>query len=1020
MAWTKMQEKAIYTRGSNIIVSAGAGSGKTAVLSERILDYCLKGNDIRNLLVLTFTNAAALEMRERIRRKLIDNKLLEQAGILDSAYITTFDAYSLALVKKYYFKLNLDKNVGIIDQSLLAYKKQQLLDDLFIEFYEEKNQDFFDLLSQYSKQNDDGVKKIILNLLDKIELIVDEKSFIRDYELNYYNSNFINNLVDSYEKLAINAFNEVKNLLKELLDAALNDDASASMACGIENILKSLDVSTYDELAIVINNLKLPNLNSKASDLVKELKGEVGELIKDLKVNYFSKYLCLEEARKQIIALKDNVLYILKIINILQERLYIYKYQAMRFDYSDIAKMAIRLVRENKDILEEVKKGFTEILIDEYQDTSDIQEAFISLISNNNVYMVGDIKQSIYRFRNANPYIFKEKYENYSNNLGGIKIDLNFNFRSRQEVIHNINSIFSILMTNDCGDADYSQNHKMHFGQTNYNNLNQDYNFNMDILSYSSDDNFDDEEIEAFICGRNILKLIETKVKCLKGNQFVPVTFNDIAILIDKTKTFITFKKVFEYLGIPLSIEADMDLNESILPRLISNILILISKTKEGNFDKIYYHALASIGRSFIFGYDDNTIYKLVNEKIENELTVLIQELIVKDESLIDLYYLILDKFNIYSKLELIGDIDNNLVILEYIHSLFETMHAEAMTLSEASDYLANVFESGIDLKYKLAKDSNNSVHIMTIHKSKGLEFPYCFFPMLASNFNLSDLKENFGLSNKYGIYLPYSDETNSDTIIKALVKEDIKKAEISEKVRLFYVALTRTKEKIILISNDKDYKDKALTSLGYTCFNGMLRSLRFLAEEFQRIDIKTLGLTKDYKINKPLKKIKSSETLKYENQDYTSKLEEHKHISKELKELTDSSLKRAIELGKLFHECLEVLDFNNPNIESLPVDDFTKKKLKTILDLPLFSNISLSKTYHEYEFYYKEYHGIIDLFCVYADHIDIIDYKLSNTTSEEYLRQLSIYKEYVESISDKPVSCYLLSILKCEVKKVL
>ena len=1022
MAWTTMQEKAIYTRGSNIIVSAGAGSGKTAVLSERILDYCLKGNDIRKLLVLTFTNAAALEMKERIRKKLLDNKLYEQANLLDSTFITTFDAYSLALVKKYYYKLNLTKDIKIIDQAMLSYYQNSYLDDLFNELYEKTDERFFNLLKKYAKQNDDNIKKIVLNLTDKLALIVDEKKFYEEYEANYYNQNFIKSLIAEYEKICLDAVSDLKVNLDNLYQETLKDAASQNLTLVLANIINNLNVNSYDKLFPIISTLSLPRVNSESLDYIKDLKKECAGLIKDVKDTYFNKYQTLANAEFELYAIKDDVLYLLELAIKLNSRLLEYKLEHMTFDYSDIARLAIKLVKENEDILKEVSLGFEEILIDEYQDTSDIQEAFINLISHDNCYMVGDIKQSIYRFRNANPYIFKNKYEAYSKECGGIKIDLNFNFRSREEVINNLNLIFCDLMTNDCGDANYLKEHQMHFGQEAYQDLKQETNFDMSILSYDSVDDFSDEELEAFICGKEILKLINSKVKCLKGKDFKEVSFNDIAILIDKTKSFPIFKRIFEYLGIPLAIEADLDLTDSILPKLIANILTLIVGKYLNRFDKNYYHALASIARSFLFAYSDTIVYKLVNNGLENELTKLIEELATQADKLAisDLYYLIIEKFKIYEKLYLIGDIDNNCVVLEYIYSLFANIHDQAMSLVEAEEYLKTVFDSDISLKYKLAKESSNSVHIMTIHKSKGLEFAYCFFPLLVSNFNQSDLKENFGLSNKYGVFIPYSDETNSDTILKTLVKEEIRQADISEKVRLFYVALTRAREKMYLISNNCKYTEKALSKTGFKSFNIMLRSLRFLNEYTYNVDIDSLNLTKKYRINKDLKKINGLEVLEYSINNFESEIKAKKHISKELKELTDSKLIRAIELGKNFHSALEALDFKKPEIDLLPVDDFTKNCLKKILKLDVFKNIALSKTYHEYEFYYKDYHGIIDLFCVYDDHVDIIDYKLSNTEALEYLRQLAIYKEYIEANTNKPVNCYLLSILKQEVRKVL
>ncbi|MDE6661132.1 MAG: UvrD-helicase domain-containing protein, partial [Anaeroplasmataceae bacterium] len=414
MAWTEMQNQAIHKRGGNCIVSAGAGSGKTAVLSERILTYCLDGKDICSFLVLTFTNAAAAEMKERIRKKLLDHQLKEQASRIDSAFITTFDAYSLALVKKYYFHLNVDKDITIMDQALLEVKKKEIVDSLFEELYTIKDKRFFSLLTKYTKQNDENVKKIILSILAKLELIVEEEEFCKQYEMVYYNDKFIDSLVARYEKLALSKACEFYQALVKLEEAASTDPASDKLCEEVGHILSMAQIKAYDEAALWLNSITLTRISSKAADFVKDLKASCGDLLKEIKLKYFSKYVFLNEAKTELYAIKEDVLYLLELALEVKHRLDAYKYELMAFDYMDIAKMAIKLVKTNKAVLEEIRNSFTEILIDEYQDTSDIQEAFISYISNHNCYMVGDIKQSIYRFRNANPYIFKDKYSKYS------------------------------------------------------------------------------------------------------------------------------------------------------------------------------------------------------------------------------------------------------------------------------------------------------------------------------------------------------------------------------------------------------------------------------------------------------------------------------------------------------------------------------------------------------------------------------------------------------------------------------
>ncbi len=1022
MAWTEMQKKAIYTRGQNIIVSAGAGSGKTAVLSERILEYCLQGNDIRRVLVLTFTNAAAQEMKERIRSKLLEHHLDEAASLIDSAFITTFDAYSLALVKKYYFHLGVDKNIKILDQSLLELKKRELLDQIFMELYQAHSPEFYRLLKKYAKQNDENIKNIVLSLAQKLELIVDEHVFVREYEKEYYSSQFLDFLLKEYETLALSKASVLKEKLEQLALLAGGDLESLKLSEEVTALVSQFDCTSYDEMATILQMMSLPRVNSKADESVKIEKTKCADLWKEVKTSYFSKYIHLEEAREELYSIQEDVLYLLKLSLRLLNELLAYKYEIMAFDYIDIAKLAIRLVKENEAVHQELQLSYQEILIDEYQDTSDLQEAFISAISNHNCYMVGDIKQSIYRFRNANPYIFKSKYERYAQNDGGLKIDLVDNFRSRREVLDDINSIFSFLMTNEQGDANYSYEHQMRYGQKKYEELLQDTSYTMEVLGYELPDGYTEEEVEAFLCGYQIKKLMSSHLKCLKKDTFKEVCYSDIAILIDKTKNFVTFKKVFEYLGIPLSIEADLDLKDSILPKLMANILILITGQMNQCFDKTYDHALASIARSFLFSYDEDTVYRMVCKKEKNELQEIVASLASKASSISmdELFYEITEYFHIYEKLPTIGDVNNSCVVLEYIHSLFETMKHTGMSVVEASSYFAKLFEQGIALKYKLAGTSSNSVHIMTIHKSKGLEFPYCFFPMLGSSFNKKDLKDTFGLSRTYGVYIPYADETSSNTIVKALAAEEIRKADLSEKIRLLYVALTRAREKFYLISNQKEYREGSTVS----SFNQMLQSLHFVRKQTKLISCEEIGLSKQYRYSKLSVSEFEGAPISYQEEAYESEAIVKQNISKELKQITDHKLKTAIQLGQSFHECLEILDFKNPEIDALPVDSFIKETLTKLLKTEVFNNMAEAKTYHEHEFYFEaegeSYHGIIDLFAEYQNHIDIIDYKLASVDSEEYIRQLSIYKAYISSKSKKPVYCYLLSILNQEVRRVL
>lgn len=1025
MAWTKEQEQAIYTRGSSIIVSAGAGSGKTAVLSERILDYCLKGNDIRRVLVLTFTNAAAREMKERIRKKLKENKLYEAADYIDAAYITTFDAYSLALVKKYYYKLGLSKKLSIMDKALITIKRKEIIQQIFDEFYTTKDERFFSYLKKYTLQDDKQAVSIVEELCNKLDLIIDFDSFKNTYSQVYLSDEKLTRIIEEYEVFTKEELQEFILVLTDLYHASQADPSSEKLAISIEALLNDLNsFVTYEQFYQVLNSYSFPRMSPKASRDVKEFKEAANTILKNLKSTVFSKYVYKEDMYKELKSITPDTLFLLDVCALVSSRLLEYKKSIMSFDYSDIAKFSIQLVREHEDVRKDLKEYYKEILVDEYQDTSDLQEAFLTEIENNNLYMVGDIKQSIYRFRNANPYIFKDKYDRYSKGDGGLKIDLTYNFRSRSEVLNHINFVFNQLMTPSCGDANYILEHQMQYGLKAYDDVSQDVSFDLDILRYALDeyDGYSQEEIEAFITAKTILDTMDKHPLVFKGGKFVDVKFQDFAILIDKAKSFIIFKKIFEHLGIPLAIEADLDLKDSILPKLFSNIILIIYKLKNKIYDVEYKHALASLARSFIYEYTDQEIYDLiVDHKPLDIMDDLYSLANMTDISMTDLFYEICKKLGIYEKLSLIGDVDNSIVVLEYIYKMLDTLGTTSMRLDEISEYLTNVLSSDIKLPYRLESSGTDSVRIMTIHKSKGLEFAYCIFPLISSQFNKSEVRASAGFHAKYGIYIPYVDEGKSDTILKTLISCQILRADISERVRLLYVALTRAREKMICILPQKDKVPN--NPKNFSSFYQMLFYCDGIESLITDIDLKEYNISSDYKKQKlDSLNLESKNTITYNPIKLPRKIEKE-HISKRLYKLPDKNVRQSIELGLEFHSILEALDFKNPRIEELDISEFMKERINKVLALPVFRDIASAKVFQEHEFYFienlEEYHGIIDLLVMYEDHMDIIDYKLSNVDSKEYERQLLIYKRYVSSISNLPIDVYLLSILKSEIKKL-
>ncbi len=1036
--WTKEQLSAINEDGKNIIVSAGAGSGKTAVLSERVIRKLKEGVNIDELLVLTFTKAAAKEMKERIRKKIKKEKdLSSQLDLIDSAYITTFDSYSLSILKKYHYVLNLSPDIKVTDSSLILLKKKELLDQIFDRLYSEDNIDFENFIGTFCIKDDNEIKKYILNIYSKLELKTNRKEYLKNYINNSFLKCKIDEDINTFEKFLISKLENIRDILEEL-SFVVDGEYYFKLE---DNLRTLLDSKNYEEILLNINVL-LPTLPHGSSKDAKTLKLSLTDEIKSLKL--LIRYTSKDEIYKSIMSIKEYVNQIVNILLILDEKITDYKMKNEIYEFNDIASLSIKILRENETIRNEIKDKFNEIMIDEYQDTNDIQEEFISLISNNNVYMVGDIKQSIYRFRNANPYIFKNKYDLYKNNIEGIKIDLNKNFRSRKEVLDNINKMFDFIMNDDIGGADYRKSHRMIFGNNSYIEKGitfQNNNFEIYNYNYDAEGQFQKEEIEAFIIASDIKEKIKNNYKVFDKDEEIirPATYNDFVILMDKSTNFNLYKKIFEYMGVPLIIDKDESIINEMTMIVIKNLLVLINKIYENTFDIEFKYVFISIARSFLINMEDEEIFDIFNKNNlwNNELYkkckcisekldyINIKELIIE----------VMDTFNFYEKIISIGDVSSNIAILDYVLNLSENFITSSNNVKDFIDYLSDLTNEGYDIKINHNKDNTNSVRIMTIHKSKGLEYHICYYSGLYSKFNISDLNDKFMYDNKYGIISPYFDDGIASTIYKDLLKEDYIKEEISEKIRLFYVALTRAKEKMILVcSIDKEevnnVKDGIVKSrLKYRSFKDILISISSQLNDYiVNIDLEKINLSKDYlKIKKSNFKdyiSKVDETIIINELNIQNQQNEEKTFSKKKVKLLTSEENENIKLGLDAHYALECIDFINPDFENLNVSDYIKDKIKKFLSNDILKNIKDAKIYKEYEFMYKddskEYHGIIDLMLIYDEYVDIIDYKLKNIIDENYIKQLQGYKKYIENKTNKKVNTYLYSILDEKIDTII
>ena len=1036
VTWTDEQWEAIYEDHKNIIVSAGAGSGKTAVLTERVIRKLKDGVDVNRLLILTFTKAAAGEMADRIRKKIKKiPELKEQLDLLDSAYITTFDSFALSIVKKYHYLLNISPSIGIIDSSVITLEKSRVMDEIFLSYYQEKDEDFLKMIRTFCTKDDTEIKNSILRISNQLDLLSDKKKYLEEYLDKYYSDD---RLIQSVE--------EYFSLIQEKIDFIFETVSAISLldaeyAIKLEESLEMLkEIHCYNDIRKYLN-IKLPSAPRGSEEELKSLKSSISDKLKEIK------NLAVYEDEDEIIStLKstyDTVKVMIEIILKFTDKISWYKEDKGAYEFNDIAIMAIDIVKNYSYVRDELKEYFNEIMIDEYQDTNDLQEEFISMISNHNVYMVGDIKQSIYRFRNANPYIFKNKYDLYSESKIDKKIDLNKNFRSRKEVLENINAIFTLIMGEELGGANYLESHQMIFGNGAYLKEEANHSHEMEIVRYpySKEVGFSKDEIEAFIIARDIQDKVSHGYLVFDKDSGIlrKCLYSDFSIIMDRATTFDLYKKIFGYLGIPVTLLKNEKMNDEDDILLISNIIKLVLKLSVKEIDTEFKYLFISIARSFLIGLSDEEIfdYFIKNTYMESDVVGKCLKLVrtlpyTTPHQLIDD---IIDSFSFYEKYITIGNVEGGIVKLTKIREIAINLESLGYSVKDFSVYLSELLENGIEMQYEVSDNGATSVKLMTIHKSKGLEYPVCYFSGLYKKFNISDLKERFLYDKNYGIITPYFQEGIGEVIWKDLVRDCYLKEEISEKIRLFYVALTRAREKMIMIvpENDKLRDFSQVTVLedsvkkNFRTLEDMLDFISFRLSSYEKkISLEDIHLTKNYAYLKKsnYQKSLSKEKKEIEVFSYSFSLDEveSKSFSKKNHEVISKNQYELMKLGTMVHEYLEFFDFKNPCIEKIENKE-VQKIMKRLLQCSIFHNIDKAKVYQEYEFIdeegNQELHGIIDLMLVYDDHIDIIDYKLSNIYDDDYDEQLNGYYKYIQKKTDKKVHLYLYSLISGEYREV-
>lgn len=863
--FTTNQLEAINLRDKNIIVSAQAGAGKTQVLVSRIIKLLIENRiDIRDMLIVTFTNKAANEMKDRIKFQISDiiqnsndEKLIQyfqkQYTNINQAQISTLHSFGINILRKYFYKLGINPRFKILKDSNLNVVKWESMNEVFEDFYKSQNRDFEIFLRIYSKKyQDDDAKNILFNIYTFMQSQVKPFEWF-DKALSKHHFKEFYSIKENYENLKNEIFENYFSIVKESINIYQNNISLIEK----NNIYNFYEDTLLEDKKIIDNLKEINNLddffefkkcNSFSKLPVKKIKDEsvkkIRENIKKSINNYrdfIKKNILLsdiadmeQEIQKEIEYRNQQKHSLLIIKSILEKYDLVFKkkkFSNNEMDFNDIEHLLIELL-DDEEVRNEISEKYKFIFFDEYQDANQIQNEIInSIASKNNLFFVGDIKQSIYKFRLADPLIFKKRYEDYKQDLTSNKvINLYENFRSERVLLDFNNFIFNNIMKEELGDVNYNTiEHRLKPGkdEASYDDSKAHINFSY-IYTKKDYNDLDNNDIinmeinpEALLVAKKIQELIKNGRK-----------YSDIAIL-SRTKTlFPDIIKVLEQNHIPYFYDASGFSFEDIELKVFIEILKAINNdTDDITLLSALTSTIANISDEELahIRYDDkvhsfNYVFehykhrqdrkKEIVEKIEIYQTKMKKYRELQNVmSLQDfLWFVLIDSgYMSYVLAKVNGDkILNN--IKKFISEVSDLESQTFQTLSSIINYVERIQDRKFGDRESASElsDEDNVVRLMTIHGSKGLQFKITFLVNLSRKFNTKDLNNNQILNNDAGISLKtYDKEKNKN--VKSIFYQKIaqlKKKEIySEEVRLLYVAMTRAIEEIHFISSGKNEK---------------------------------------------------------------------------------------------------------------------------------------------------------------------------------------------------------------------
>ena len=906
--WTKEQRQVIESRNTNLLVSAAAGSGKTAVLIERIIELVLDEKnpiDINKLLVVTFTKLAASEMRERvskaIEKKLEENQenehLQKQLLLLSGADITTIDSFCKDVLISYAHLVNLDSNIKVIDPSENEVLAKEVMQELFEELYENNDDSFLRLVDWYAKKNtDEGLLQLLLNvnnfvnshpfpniwLNEKAEFFntntKDDDFYLENYildiakdvdiDLEFFELSIKNNLKKIEDYPELEKYIDIYNIL---LDALFVVKESLKNFLKDNTKFDELKKSSYEFLNSNFGSFRISKCDEEVKEIYNKVKKELDSIKSEISESLKTLNLDIENIKRESDLIYPYVRSISDVVIKFKEKFWERKQKFNYVDFADIEHLALEIlvdIDEDGNIIPsktalEYQEKYTEVFIDEYQDSNLVQEILLSAVAKeNNRFMVGDVKQSIYRFRQADPSIFMEKYENYNRIEDDIesfnkKIMLYANFRSRKEILEGTNLIFSKIMKKETGELDYTVDERLN-PMASFKESDENVGGAVEILlvDEKSDEEYEDEIILTDEYSEDFEEMKSFKLECIKiantiynmmNNKENPfkvydknlddyrkVDYKDIVILMrsPSSNTKILEEVFLEY-NIPIYAESTGGYFDTFEVDTIINLLKIIDNPMQDiplisvmyspiyNFTSTELSQIRLVDRELKFYellmkiLEDENIEIRVNlkEKISkfiSDLKLFIQKKsLVSADELIWFLYKYTGYYNYVGLLDMGEQRKTNLMLLFEKAKNYEKNSYKG--LFNFVNYIQKISLKSDISEAKLISEDANVVRIMSIHKSKGLEFPIVFLANTNKKFNFRADDSNLVLHQKLGfgaVVYDMDKKTSFNSIMKKKIEKFKKNEQIAEEMRLLYVAMTRAKEKLIITGRVKDYEN--------------------------------------------------------------------------------------------------------------------------------------------------------------------------------------------------------------------